>query len=208
MSALKDLNILPLIHKHRTKAYLETGLGFGTGIIRAMQPEFGFELLISIELNSELVELESKFFRFDQRIKLFNGLSVDGLKMILPQFRVDYPLFIFLDAHFLSSDVVAVGGQAVPHSTGEDDVRLPLWNELKLIKELRVDKGAQDVIICDDVMLIDRQDRYEDNVTRLGPNAVPDNQRDCLPKVIELYKPSHHAKIITEAQGFLILSPK
>ncbi len=208
MSALRDLNILPLIHKHNTKIYVETGLGFGTGIIRAMQPEFGFELLISIELNQELVDLESKFFRFDSRIKLFQGLSVDGLRQIVPQIGLQHPILFFLDAHFQNSDVIPPGGNYVSHSNGDEDVRLPLWSELKLIKELRTDKGAKDILIADDVFLYSRDNIFEDKVERLGPGAVPDYQRDYLPKFIELYKDTHHAKVITEAQGFLILSPK
>lgn len=208
MSALRDLNILPYIHKNNTKIYLETGLGFGTGIIRAMQPEFGFQLLISVEINPDLVELESKFFRFDTRIHLINDNSVDGLKGVLPQLNPAIPIFFFLDAHFQNSDVIPVGGKQVSHSTGEEDIRLPLWNELKLIKELRTNRGCRDVIVCDDIFLYDRQDRYDDKVARLGEGAVPDYQRDYLPKFIELYKDTHNSILITSAQGFLVLEPK
>lgn len=208
MGALKDLQILPLIHKHKTRLYFETGLGFGTGIIRAMQPEFGFDLLVSVEINPELVELESKFFRFDTRIKLFNSTSVEGLENLLPQIRLDYPIFFFLDAHFQSSDVVAVGGKQTKHSDGEDDIRLPLWNELQIIKKLRTDKGAKDVLCIDDLFLYSRETYFEDKVERLGPGAVPDYQRDWMPKFIELFDKTHKSKIVKEAQGTLILEPK
>lgn len=208
MGALRDLNILPLIHKHFTKVYLETGLGFGTGLMRACQPEFGFNTLISIELNKELVDISLNFFRHDSRITFFQGLSVAGLKCLLPQIPLKMPIFAFLDAHFLASDVTAPKQVATKHSDGEDNIRLPLWEELKLWKELRIDKGARDVIVCDDIFLYDMKDRYEDNITRLGPGAVPDAQRNYLPKFIELFKETHVSKIITEAQGTLILQPK
>lgn len=208
MGALKDLNILPYIHKHKTKIFMETGLGFGTGVMRAMSPEFGFEAIVSIELDKEIVQHLSKTFRFDNRIRLFNEESSAGLKRILPAFKSGYPIFFFLDAHFLRSDVVPLTGPMTSHSDGYVDIRLPVWEEMKVIKELRIDKGEKDVIVIDDIMLYDNRDIYDDRVSRLEPGSCPDEQRKYLDKILDLTSASHKSKLIKEAQGTLILEPK
>ncbi len=208
MGALKDLNILPIIHKYNTKIFVETGLGLSTGIMRIMQPEFGMNGIISIDLDKELVDHATKTFRFDSRILIINKHSVDGLKDILPRIRLNHPILAFLDAHFLSSDYHLDNRQLNRHSDGDVSTRLPLWDELKVWKSLRTDRGARDVIICDDIFLYSRDNIFDDNVERLGENVVPEEQRDYLPKFIELFRETHVPKIIYEAQGTLMLLPK
>jgi len=208
MGALKDLPIGPWIHQYNTKIYLETGLGLATGIMRAMQCEFGFKYLFSIELDKDLVDHSTKTFKFDNRIQLLNMKSIDGLQMLLPQIPLQMPIFAFLDAHFMASDYHINDRPLNKHSDGEVSIRLPLWEELQLWKRLRTDNGARDLIVCDDVFLYSRDDHFEDNVDRLGKDAVPDEFRDYLPKFIDLFKDTHKAKIIYEAQGTLVLFPK
>ncbi len=209
MGALKDLNIIHYIHKYNTKIYFETGLGMCSGIFRSMQPEFGFQHIFSVELDKSLTDHAKKTFRFDNRIHIIEGKSVDGVRQIIPQIPLEVPILFFSDAHFLSSDYNLGDKPLVPHNSESDlDIRLPMWNELKLWKELRADKGARDVIMCDDIFLYSREDIFEDNVKRLGEGAVPDEQRDYLPKFIDLFKDTHNAKIVKEAQGTLILEPK
>lgn len=208
MGALKDLNILPIIHKYDTKVFVETGLGLSTGVMRIMQPEFGMRGIISIDIDKDLVDHAIKTFKFDSRILILNMHSVDGLKHILPQVRLEYPILAFLDAHFMASDYHLDDRKLNKHSDGDVSKRLPLWDELKTWKSIRIDRGAKDVIICDDIFLYSRDNHFDDNVERLGSGAVPDDQRDYLPKFIELFKETHIPKIIYEAQGTLMLLPK
>lgn len=207
MGALKDLPIERWINKHNCKIFVESGLGYGTGIMRAISPEFPFELLISIEIDKQTVEHLSQTFRFDTRVRLFNAIGVDGLQSILPQLPLNVPVFFWLDSHFLHSDVIPINGEMTKHSDGEPDIRLPLLKELELVKSLRIDKGAKDVIVCDDLMLYDNRDIYDDNVARLGENAVPEEYRNHLPRFLELFQKTHKSYINKAAQGTLILEP-
>lgn len=209
MSALRDIQIIQWIHDYGTKIFFETGTGLGSGLMRAIQPEYGFKLFISCDIDKELATHSQKTFSFDPRVKIFNDEGPNVLKSILPQLPLNIPIFYWLDSHFANADYNLGDKPLVTHeNSGDPDVRLPALNELKIIKQLRIDKGARDFILLDDAMLYDEQDRYEDNVARLGPNAVPLEYRKILNKSIDLYKDTHKPQVINISQGFLALHPK
>ncbi len=208
MSALRDMQIIPYIFKYKTRIFFETGTGLGSGLMRMIQPEYGQELLISCDIDTDLARHSAKTFSFDTRVKIFNDTGVNVLKGILPHLPISAPIFYWIDSHFANSDYNLGDKPLVPHSEGDAEIRLPALNEMKLIKELRIDKGAKDFILLDDAMLYDEQDRYEDNVERLGKDAVPPEYRKIMSKVIDMFKETHNARVITIAQGFLALLPK
>ncbi len=209
MSALRDIQTIPWIHRYGTKIFFETGTGLGTGLMRMTQPEYGFNLLISCDIDADLAGHTKKSFSNDHRVQVFNAEGPTLLEQILPQLPLNVPIFYWLDSHFANSDYNLGDKPLVKHAeSGDPDVRLPALNELKIIKRLRIDKGVKDFILLDDVMLYDEQDRYEDSVERLGPGAVPPEYRKILNKSIELYKDTHTAQVINIAQGFLALHPK
>lgn len=207
MSALRDIQVVDWLFKYNTKIFFETGTGLGSGIMRMMQIEYGMRSLISCEIDKELATHSQKTFSFDNRVQIFHSTGVDALSHILPQVRLELPIMYWLDSHFQNSDYNLGDKPLVPHSQGDVDIRLPIWNEVNLIKKIRIDKGAKDLILIDDAMLYDPIDRYEDKVERLGVGAVPQEQRNLLPKIIDLFKNTHRPQVITLAQGFLVLHP-
>ena len=208
MSALRDIQTLPWIHKYGTKIFIETGTGLGSGLMRMIQPEYGFNLLISCDIDEDLAKHSQKTFSFDTRVNIFNTEGPKMLENILPRLPIQVPIFYWLDSHFANSDYNLGDKPLIPHSEGDAETRLPLLNELKLIKTLRIDRGARDFILVDDAMLYDELDRYEDKVSRLGEGAVPPEYRTIINKAIELYKNTHTPQIINLAQGFFALHPK
>lgn len=208
MSALRDIQIIPWIFKYNTRIFFETGTGLGSGLMRMIQPEYGQELLISCDIDKELAEHSQRTFSFDTRVLIINDEGPNVLRNILPKIPLNKPIFFWLDSHFANSDYNLGHKPLVPHSEGDADIRLPALHEFKIIKELRIDKGAKDFMLLDDAMLYDEKDRYEDCVARLGENAVPSEYRKILDKTVELFKETHTAQVITIAQGFLALHPK
>ncbi len=208
MSALRDIQTLPWIHKHGTKIFFETGTGLGSGLMRMLQPEYGFNMLLSVEIDKELAAHSHKTFSFDNRIQIFNTTGIQALEQILPQLPVHVPIFFWIDSHFSNSDYNLGDKPLVPHDTDAPEIRLPAFKEMELIKNIRTNRGAKDFILLDDAMLYDELDRYEDRVERLGLNAVPPEYRKLLPKIINLFQDSHKAQVITMSQGFLALHPK
>jgi hypothetical protein len=211
MSALRDINTINLIQRHRTRIFFETGTGLGDGIQRMKQPEYGFDLLISCDIDKELADHAAKTFRQEPaRIRIYNAEGPTVLRDILPQLPLDQPIFYWLDSHFANSDYNLGDKPLVSHeASGLPDVRLPAWNEIKIIKELRIDKGARDLILLDDIMLYDEREDYEDSVARLSGNQpVPPQYRTILKRSIELLKDTHKAVRHVIAQGILVLEPR
>ena len=208
MSALRDINILPWIHRYGTRIFFETGTGLGTGLMRMSQPEYGFNHLVSCDIDKDLAAHTKKSFCNDHRVQVHNKEGPELLREILPQIPVQWPIFYWLDSHFTNSDYNLGDKPLIKHAdSGDPDVRLPALCELKIIKELRIDKGARDFILLDDLMLYDEDEIYEDSVERLGPGAVPPEYRKIKGKIVELYKGTHKAQVINIAQGFLALHP-
>jgi len=202
MGAIRNLNILDLINKHKTQVFVETGSGYGTGIFTALQ--FPFQAVLSVEIDKEQAELLNKFFRFDNRVRVFNDISFNFLKDILPKIPLNVPCFIFLDAHFPGADL----GKSKFSDEQNESIRMPLSEELKLIKELRINKGAKDLILIDDIMLYDDDNQYEASHQKKTMDILPKKDRNCLGQFIDIFQDSHKPTILNKEQGWLILEPK
>lgn len=204
MGALRNFELFPILSEYKPQIAIELGSGYGTGIYELLQ--FPFNAILSVEINKEQVDLLNKFFRFDTRIKVYNGLTVDFLRQILPQIPLNIPLFIFSDAHFPNADF----GLAEFDAEQNESIRMPLIEELKLIKDLRADNGAKDVILIDDISLYDDIGQYEDDHKKkdCAAKLLPRIHRNYLPKIIENFKNTHNERVFGREQGYLALLPK
>ncbi len=170
------------------------------------QIEFGQLLLFSCDIDLDLATHSKKTFSFDTRVHIFHKSGPDMLRDILPKLPLHAPIFYWLDSHMCREDYNLDGQPLLPRQ-GDPLIRFPIWEEVNIIKDLRINRGAKDFILIDDAMLYDELDRYEDRVERLGPGAVPPEHRKLLPKIIDLFKNTHKSQVITIAQGFLALHP-
>lgn len=202
MGAIKNIDLVNLKNKHNTQIFLETGSGYGTGIYEALR--CNFNLVLSVEIDKEQTELLQKVFRFEQKVKIFNTLSRDFLSQILPQININTPCLIFLDAHFPGADL----NKRSFSDEKDESIRMPLYEELQIVKKLRVDKGAKDLIIVDDIMLYDDDNQYEASHQKQTMDILPREHRNYLNKFLSLYQDSHNPTILKSEQGWLILEPK
>ena len=205
MGNIRNLDIKPYIHQYNTQIYLSLGAGYGTDIFNSLV--YPFSNILSVEIIEEQVELLQKFFRFDNRVKIFCDTTENFLKQVLPKIPINTNLFIYCDAHFKGADM----GFYDFDEEKNEDLKLPLFRELNIIKELWVDRGGQSVIIADDISLFDRSDRkYESDhkLSNLSSKIMPQKYDNYLPKFINLFKDTHNSKILTKENGWLILTPK
>lgn len=202
MGAIRNLDLNKWIEKYKTRVFFETGSGYGTGIFHSLQ--YPFQVIFSVEIDKEQSDLLEKFFRFDQRVQIINGLSIDALKNVIPQIPLNIPIFFFLDAHFPYADL----GKKGFGDEKDENIRMPLYQELLFIKENRIDKGAKDFILVDDIMLYDDDNEYESSSQKLTMDILPKENRNYLSKFLDLFINSHNSEILTREQGYLILSPK
>lgn len=205
MGALRNFPLNQLLKNGCPPIAIELGSGYGTGIYELLK--FQFVNILSVEINPEQVELLNNVFRFDTRVRVINSLTTNFLKSTLGNIHQSIPLFIFSDAHFPNADF----GLADFDSEKDENVRMPLIKEMGLIKELRADRGAKDIILIDDISLYDDSDRQYDDDHKKKPNAeklLPKLHRNYLNKIIENFKETHNSQVITLEQGFLLMTPK
>jgi hypothetical protein len=202
MGAIRNLDLNKWVQKYKTQVFFETGSGYGTGIFHSLQ--YPFQKILSVEIDKEQSDLLQKFFRFDQRVQIINGLSIDALKTVIPQIPLNIPIFFFLDAHFPYADL----GKKGFGDEKDENIRMPLYQELLFIKENRIDKGAKDFILVDDIMLYDDDNEYESSSQKLTMDILPKENRNYLSKFLDLFSNSHDSEILTREQGYLILLPK
>lgn len=201
MGNIRNLDIEPYITEYKTAIFFELGSGYGTGIYHVLQ--FPFQKIVSVEIEKDQAELLQKVFRFDQRVMVVNALSRDALRQILPQIPVHIPIFFFCDAHFPGADL----GKRGFADEQDENIRMPLYEELQIIKELRVDKGAKDFILIDDIMLYDDENEYEASHQKANMDILPRDKRNYLKKFVEMFDTTHDSELITQEQGYLLFHP-
>lgn len=129
--------------------FLETGLGWGAGVMHALT--MGFQQVISIEIETEHAKAMAQQFLKEPKPRIVAGRSVD----LLPQFleAIPDPICFWLDAHYPGGDI-GIRAHNDPAISSYD--RLPLELELLLILKHR--KG-RDVVLIDDLILYREQGR-------------------------------------------------
>ncbi len=206
MGALRNFPLQDLVNKYKPLIAIELGSGYGCGTMELYH--YPFNSIFSVEIIKEQADFLSKFFRFDTRIKIFNDTTENFLNNALSQIPINIPILFYNDAHYNGADL-----QLNDFNFEKDEnIRLPLWKELNIIKELRINNGAKsDVIIVDDCSIWDESDRvYDDDHKKktIWDKLEPRNHRNYLPKFIELFKDTHNSEILTKENGWLIFTPK
>jgi hypothetical protein len=197
MGTLKLFNLNNYIDKNNVKTFIETGTAQGHGLEYANS--FSFNKLYSIEYSEILYnECVNKFNKFE-KIKLFHNKSNEGLIDIFENYEIDSNIIFWLDAHYPGADLV---GTPDNFNYGDDEFRLPLENELKIIKKYR--KNNNDIIIIDDLRI------YEDNSYESGiiPNWINPPKNRNIDFVNELFSETHNIIRNLKNEGYLILEPK
>ncbi len=158
--------------------------------------EFPFEKIISVEIVPGIAIQAVERFAEENRVGIFEGCSQDILKKELQGIRQN--CLFWLDAHFPGADE----GIEEYNADMDEELRLPLENEMKVISDLRGER--QDVIIIDDLRI------YEN-----GPYEKGNAPLDTLPKssrnldfIEKDFTGTHHIYRSYLDEGYLILLPK
>jgi hypothetical protein len=171
--------------------FVETGCHEGEGLILAKDYGFKEENLFSCDIRQEAVT--NAYQLFPNGGLFMAATSVEFLKVVLP--KLTDPTLFWLDAHFPSFyDVKET-----------KETRWPLFEELRLIRELKPNV-ERDVIICDDTRML---------VSPNNPNYtgdVPENLVKYVNVQWEEFEQSFHlthtAQSIKTDTGILVFLPK
>jgi hypothetical protein len=203
MGAIRNIpNLRNLVESSGSTVFIETGAGYGTGIFTVLP--FALNNILSVEIDPNQTNLLNAFFRFDSRVKVFNATSKQFLEKIIPQLGDNIKAFFFLDAHFPLADF----GIKDFDEEKDEDLRMPLWDELNVIRSFQ---RNNDTILIDDISLYDDSDRaYEDDHKKkpIAHKLLPKKHRNYLINIIELFRGTHSAEVLTQEQGYLLLKPK
>ncbi|MFM9826079.1 hypothetical protein [Flavobacterium sp.] len=198
MGSLKFFDLNDIVEKYQTSIFVETGLGWGHGVQFART--FNFEKLYSIELVKEVIDQYRKTYPPDSKIQILQGDSLTGLNHILPDIKEN--ICFWLDAHFPASDVFGI-----PFDSCEDEnLRLPLWEELNLIKKLR--PNNKDVFLMDDAMIFSETEVFPDNHCKLSAAIQPKLHINYLDKIKNFFNETHNSELFYKESGYIIFTPK
>tara|TARA_R100000808_G_scaffold25086_1_gene61617 strand:- start:16062 stop:16688 length:627 start_codon:yes stop_codon:yes gene_type:complete len=148
MGQLSRLPLEELVHKYKPQFFIETGLGDGSGmkyITEGSPLHLCFERIFSIEIIEEQVDKLKKEL-LHPRLEFIAGESAEVFKELLPRLKGN--IMFWLDAHYPGADI----GCGSYDGEENEKVRLPLEEELNLIKNLRP-KDNRDIIMMDDLIL-------------------------------------------------------
>lgn len=196
MGELYIHNLEKYITEYNLNTFIETGTGIGTGVMFAKN--FKFSKIFSIEIIEELFNRSKKLEAFDDRIKLINDSSINGLIKILPTLSEADKVLFWLDAHFPGADFKF---NTYDHLSDIPSLHMPLEDEIKIIHQYR--HSLKDVFIIDDLRI------YEDGNYELGKWDLKDKYgKQNINFILDLYKDTHNVHRDYRHQGFLILTPK
>lgn len=193
MGNLASLKLENYISRYGTKVFFETGTHEGNGLKVAQQ--YDFEEIYSVEIVKSQAEKMQLFFKPDKRIKILWETSLNAFKQLLP--TIEGSILFWLDAHFPGADL----GLAPYNANMPNAIRLPLEEELKVIKGLR--QGKKDVILIDDLWI------YRNNGRNLQRQELKPFESFSSDKFFcEILADTHNAEIIEQDEIYCILTPK
>lgn len=132
-----------IIENRKWDVLVETGTGMGMAVIFAQKSRL-FKKIYSFEINEKLYYI-SKALE-DSKTEIYNMPSVEGLDFILPKISKKDKILFWLDAHYPGADF-----QLGAYDEEKDEnIRLPLIEELKAIKKHRTGK---DTVYIDDLRI-------------------------------------------------------
>lgn len=203
MATLKDYfnnnvaQLLAFTMVHKTLYLIETGTGLGESIKFAKDC---FRMNYTIEVMPEIYEKAKIELGSETNVMLICNDSKRGLKQILESDKVLHtePILFFLDAHFPGADF----GLADYDAGYDDDLRIPLKQELETISRLRGDYLKNDVFIIDDLRI------YEEGPFEAGNWEHRDKLGGKgIDFVYDLFAETHYIEKDYRYQGFIILKP-
>lgn len=193
MGFIQQFDLGRIIRDYQIRFFVETGTWKGDGVNAALS--FPFDKVISAEIIPDIATAAVSRFSDQPRVTIMEGSSVAMLEAWLPVLEGN--CLFWLDAHFPGADA----GMSSYDAVNEEDLRLPLETELRLIARRQGDFA--DVLIIDDLRV------YEDGPFENGPAPA-----DTLPRqprepgfVEQLFGASHHILKSYRNEGYWILFP-
>jgi hypothetical protein len=202
MGELKLFNLNEIKNKFNLVSLVETGTGDATSLKQALDitKDNKFLNYYSIEIYKPLYEkcLIDLIPYNNFNIELINKNSINGLEEIFKKHSINNNILFWLDAHFPEADF---GGPKQYSSVEDKTLRIPLEEELKIIKKYRTNN--KDYLIIDDLRI------YEDNDYEAG------NWKDRklyggngIQFIYDLFNETHEIVKLMNHQGYIILIPK
>jgi hypothetical protein len=194
MGSLKRFDLGRMIKEYDTRFFFETGTWKGDGIAYASR--FSFDSIYSSEIMPQFVEKAKLRFKNDPRVKIIEGDSLNVFSSTLP--GINGNCIFWLDAHFPGADE----GIKTFNEYEDEKIRLPLAEEIRLIKDLR--KNFLDVFLVDDLRI------YEEGPFKAGNlpgHVLPPRIRNTR-FMEEAYGNSHIILKSYEEEGYLMAFPK
>jgi len=198
VGVLAQFDLERLIADYGCRYLIETGTGLGKGLDHAAT--FDFDQIYSIEIMHNLALAAALRFAKNHKVTILHAKSERGLKEALEEIPQDAPVLYWLDAHFPGADFRL----ATYKGEKNENVRLPLERELRLLAELR--DLSRDIVLIDDLRI------YEDADYEEGP-AKEDHQ-PLRPEfrhvrfVDELLGATHIIQRSTRRTGYLCAYPR
>lgn len=194
MGSIKKFNLNRIIKEYNIAYFFETGTWKGDGVAYAAQSPF--KKILSSEIIPEIADKAVERFKSDNRISIITGNSTDVLNNHIGNLKGN--CIFWLDAHFPGAEE----GINKYNDFEDEKVKLPLAEEIRLIKEQR--KNCQDVILIDDLRI------YEEGPYKSGnlpENVLPPKIRNV--NFLNNYFGNTHLVIKSfENEGYAMLFPK
>jgi hypothetical protein len=198
MGSISHFDLQKIQHRYGCQHFVETGTGTGEGLAYATTANF--TNVLSIEIVAELAAKAQQRFAHDRRVQIMHGTTAALLPQVLSDVPPKEPILFWLDAHFPGADF----GLAKYNAEQKTDLRLPLEEELRIIRRLRPD--GLDTIIIDDLRIyIDGP--FEKGNTPEYAQTLPAEARH-VDFVAELFSSSHRCTSLYDDEGYLVLVPR
>jgi len=170
--------------------FIETGTFQGQGLADILSRYPNLDAYHSIEINQEFYDTARKRFEHNPKVHIHLGATIDVLPNILVRIPVSASILFWLDAHLPS--LTAAGFEGIDLSRD-----IPLENELKIIKEIRM--SAKDLIIADDLRIY--QDGPFTSGAWPGRNAYSTNGISFIKEIFD----DRHITTSYEDTGYIII---
>jgi len=201
MGSMNIFDVNYIKNKFNINYFIETGTGIGNSLKYVLEEtkENKFDEYISIEISKTLYEkclsIKEKYNNYN--IKLINSNSPEGLSEILSVIPIDKNIFFWLDAHFPDAD----HNNASYTSIKDKNIRIPLEEEIKIIKENR--KNCKDYFIIDDLRIYEDGNfeggNWKDRVHYGG---------DGIQFIHDAFSDTHEITKLFNHEGYIVLIPK
>ena len=179
--------------KYNTPIFFETGTAWGEGVKTALK--CGFKQIISVEIMEPQYNILKDMFKTETTVNLICTNSIAAMQQLLPTTKKN--IFYWLDAHYPNADLIQndIRAKIQAYMDGDDTIRLPLEDELTLIKSLR--PNNKDVIMIDDLNI------YNNDIS---PEAYWLKPKKTFQKFFykEIFKDTHNFLDINGVSGVLL----